>query len=547
MNLPHVFSTPQFGQFKRVAIGMAAFTLILLVINVFVIGGDAFVYTFNASLSAPLAVIITVSAAAIWRQMSREKQYRYLWTGFVVGWALWALAELIWALYSILGQEVPYPSLADLFWMVGYIPMGIGLIARIRTMRIKPAPSQRVIIWGASAAVVLITVVFVLVPILQDFDSQRLIESILDLVYPLADLFLACIVWWMFFTYEKGFYGFGWRLLTVGFIVMTLSDLLFTYATWQGLYYPDMEANLLSRLAIDVPYVVADLIWFLGIYALRILLRTRPSIELADIQPRMVPRYGHILVYLKSDNTVISVSSNFDRFFKADSVQGRLLTDVLAMSEQDAHTLFEALRDEGRAADLPIQVRDYSDALQKIELCGVATLNPQKEYSGANILLRIPVEDMSFDETLNPYSRSMVRHLLKQSGSNYQVGIATFLSDYYLAYIKVLLELVSHEGGETMSRSLLNELLKTSQEHNWHMRFNLQTVLEGDYSLEVLREALPLLLETAQQFVSRVMDPDIVDAQMQKVSMQFSEAVRRDIARYSRAESEVRFADSRDV
>ena len=539
MNLPHIFSNPQF---KRATIAAAIFILILLTTNIFVIGGDSFVRSFNSSPDAPLAIIVTVTAASIWRQTSTEKQLRHLWTGLVVGWALWALAEIIWAFYSILGQEVPYPSLADLFWVVGYIPMGIALLVRIRTMPAKPTQSQNLIIWGVSAATILITSIFVFIPVFQGFDPQRLVESILNLIYPLADLFLVIIVWRMFLTLEKGDYGFGWRLVTVGLMLMTFSDLSFTYATWQELYYPNMEANTLSRLVVDVPYTVSYLILFLGIYALRILLSEQHPIELAD-PPRMVPLYGHILIYTKSDNTVMAVSPNFDRFFKSNAVKGKSLAEVLTISDQDEHAIFERLQIERKIADLPIQIQNHFGVSQRVELCGMAIHNPRKEYSGANILLRIPVEEnVSFDEALCQDDRSMVKYLLNRSGSNYKAKIGQFLLDYYLAYIKALFKFVFREGGETMSQSLLDGLLETSKKHNWQMRFNLQTILDGDYSLEVLREALPILLETAKQFASGVTDPEIVGAQMQTLSMQFSEAVHRDVAFYCEEKSEVRFA-----
>ena len=533
MNLPHIFSD---RRFRIVAAAFAIFILILLAINLFLIGGDIFVFTLNSSLNAPLAILVTLFAAFIWRRMSTEKQRRRLWAGLVLGWALWAIAETIWAVYSVLGQEVPYPSLADLFWVVGYLPMGIGLLARVRTMPTKPTRNENLLIWGTSAATVLITFVFVFLPIIQGFDPEGLVESVLNLLYPLADLCLLIIVWRLFFTYEKGDYAFAWRLLTFGFILMTFSDFVFTYASWQEIYYPEMKATVLSRLVIDFPYTASYAIWLLGIYALFILRGEEHPIELGA-QPRMVPSYGHILLYTKSDNTVISVSPNFGRLFKGGAVEGRSLAEALAISEQDERAIVEKLKLEQKVADLPVQIRNRSGAAQEVKLCGVAIASAQGEYAGANILLRIPVEDGSFDDALDQDARLMTQYLLDRSGSNYSAEIGQFLLDYHLAYIKVLLKLVSHEGGEAMSQSLLDKLLETSKEHNWQMRFNPQTVLEGDYSLEVLREALPILLETAKQFAVRVTDPNVVAAQMQALDRQFSEAVHRDAARYCKKES----------
>ncbi|HEV8387689.1 MAG TPA: hypothetical protein VGQ03_08705 [Nitrososphaera sp.] len=44
------------------------------------------------------------------------------------GLVLYLIAEILWAYYSIgIGIEVPFPSLADAFWLAAYAPFGYGL------------------------------------------------------------------------------------------------------------------------------------------------------------------------------------------------------------------------------------------------------------------------------------------------------------------------------------------------------------------------------------------------------------------------------------
>lgn len=43
------------------------------------------------------------------------------YTGLTIGLSLWLAAESIWAYYEIvLGEESPFPSIADAFWLAGY-------------------------------------------------------------------------------------------------------------------------------------------------------------------------------------------------------------------------------------------------------------------------------------------------------------------------------------------------------------------------------------------------------------------------------------------
>ena len=540
--MPRILSN---RQFQWAAIAAAIVALVILAINIFLIGGDGFVFAFNSSLNPPLAILVTILAAVIWRQMSAEKHSRLLWAGMLIGWALWSLAETVWAIYTISGQELPYPSMADFFWLLGYIPMGIGLVTRVLTMPTKPNRSQNMIIWGASAATILIAVAFIFRPILQSFDPDRLIESILNIIYPLADLFLLIIVWRLFFTYEGGDYGFAWRLLVVGFIFMTVSDFIYTYSTWQELYYPDSKVNLISWLLVDFPYTMSYLMWFLGVHALRILLREQPYVE-AVIQPKMVRRYGHVLVYTKNDDSVIDVSPNFSRLYDVDNIAGKPLAEVLSVSEQVVHSICEEIRVEGIVADLPIEVVSRSGVSHDARLCGVAIFNRQDEYTGADLLVRVPIEDDSFDKALSQEARGMVRHVLDHSGSNYKAEIRQFLADYHLSYLRSLLNVASSQGGAAMSQSLVDELQETARKHNWQLQLNAQTVLDSTvYPLELLREALPVLVETAKAFVSNMTGPAFVEAHMKELSSRFSEAVHEDAARYGKMGSEVAFADNR--
>src|SRR5512140_2446280 len=147
-----VFSDRQFRWVTYIVVTIAA---IILLVNLLLLGGNSFVFSLNSAINAPMAIVITIAALAAWQKVGTEKNKRLLWAGILIGWALWALAEIIYSLYSILGQEAPFPSIADIFWMAGYIPMGLGLYLRSRTMPVKPTRNQTMTI----AAFSIITIV----------------------------------------------------------------------------------------------------------------------------------------------------------------------------------------------------------------------------------------------------------------------------------------------------------------------------------------------------------------------------------------------------
>jgi hypothetical protein len=534
MHVSDIFSN---RQFRGAAIFVGVFTLILLLINLFLIGGDFFVFSFNSSINAPLAIIITIAAGLAWHQMGIEKRRRRLWAGLLVGWALWALAEVIYALYSILGQEAPYPSVADIFWLVGYIPLGLGLLVRIRRIPTKPTRSQALIIAGVTTATIFIAAIFVFLPTFQSFDPSQLFESLLNLAYPLADCVLLIIVWRLFFTYEKGAYGFGWRLLALGFISLTIADLVYLYAnsTDPILYYPDLRANFISRFGSDVPYSLSYLFWMLGIFALRIPPQKEQQPVAAAIALKRPQKYGHILVFTKSDDSVIDVSSNFGRLFATPQIKGRSLATLLHISEQASLSICDKVHTGKKVADLPLHIPDSLLGPLDASLCGTAIFDNEGKRSGMNLLLMIPTEIESFDAPLSLENKAIVKRLLDQTGSDYKKEIGPFLLVYHLPYLQAMMKATLSQGGPQMAQELLEELKNTSREHHWQMQFNPETVLENaDYPLDVLRQALPALLGTAKRFVTRITDTITVKTMIQEMDARFDDAVHKDIELYGK-------------
>jgi len=533
MNLPPIVSS---RQFKTIALVTAGLSLVYIFINAFVFGGDEFVTGLNNNLTVPLAILTVVLSIILGQNAGNTKNNRYHWRHMIAGWALWTVAEILWTVFAILQQEVPYPSWADFFWLLGYLPMWLGLLSRARSLPVKPTSGQLAVIGGITLATVIFTIVFVLQPIIQNNDPEQLLESILNLVFPLFDLLLLIIILYLFFGYEQGDYGFGWRLLLIGFLVHQISNLVFSSASSFDLYYPEQKANWISTLAIDVPYNLSYVFWAVGIYVLGLILGEHSTFEL-NTQPRPVPN-THILIFTKSDGEIIDVSHNFHSFFAFEAAKGKSLEQALELTEADAREIKERIRAGKKLSDQKIQLKRASGTLQDGWLCGVAIYSPQGEYSGANYLIRTQVdEDQTLDNKLSEAEKSVVRHFLAHNISNEGSEIRQLLLGYYLSQIKALFNLAFHEGGATMSQLLLDELQATSQHYGWKIKLTPQDILDGQaYPIEVLRNALPIFLETAKRFVSRINGEELVEAELQRLQDQMGATVHKNISRYGKVD-----------
>ena len=163
------------------------------------------------------------------------------------GVAVWGLGSIIWAYYNfVLAIEAPYPSLADVgyllsypFYVVGLINLGkgIGAYHKLKTN------------WGRVALVSvpivgLALTYFVFVTIARggefDYQDSSLLKLVFDIGYPLGDAVIVTAIGLVYGLSYRIFGGrFKWpiNLLFIGQFLVYLSDFGFSYTTTQGTFY----------------------------------------------------------------------------------------------------------------------------------------------------------------------------------------------------------------------------------------------------------------------------------------------------------------------
>jgi hypothetical protein len=107
----------------------------------------------------------------------------------LAGFVLWSLGETLWAYYDVQpGAEAPFPSIADLAWAVGYLPLWIALYLRYRSIEVRGGSGVWVALVAVGSIAVLVTQ-FILRPIISDPEYAGF-EKFLSVLYPVGDLIL---------------------------------------------------------------------------------------------------------------------------------------------------------------------------------------------------------------------------------------------------------------------------------------------------------------------------------------------------------------------
>jgi len=176
-----------------------------------------------------------------------KQRFSLVWFSFTLGMALWFLGETGWAIYTLLlGVEIPYPSVADVFWLSGYVPFFMALCLYVKTF--ASVLSKRTL--GISMLTVFALSVLVsatlITPILG--AEEDAITMLVDFAYPLLDLVLFSVAVLGLVVFFKGKLGESWLLINMGILSNVGADMLFSYTTAQETYYSGHFLELLFHL-----------------------------------------------------------------------------------------------------------------------------------------------------------------------------------------------------------------------------------------------------------------------------------------------------------
>ena len=157
---------------------------------------------------------------------------------------LWCLGEAAWGFYEV-GRHIPfpYPSLADIFYLAGYLPAIISVVLALRFL--SSGLTEMKVMVSSLVGLMIIGLVFsfLLNPLLS--NSTGVLAKVLDLAYPSLDSVLLILAIMMLLIFEGAPPSMPWLWISVGMILTTIADISFSVGTLQGWYYSGHPIELL--------------------------------------------------------------------------------------------------------------------------------------------------------------------------------------------------------------------------------------------------------------------------------------------------------------
>lgn len=213
-----------------------------------VLNGEGTLYS-NVLAVAASGSAFFLSLQVIYRQKTNGLFPR-LYASLGLALALWFTAEAIWAYYEVVvGIETPFPSLADAFWLAGYIPFFYFLVGILKHFLGMSKSMLFPLLAMSSIGVVLLGNILLSLYQSADLTSQEgIISYTIGSAYPVADMFLIVPAAAAFYKLRTGKLTFTpWALIVVATILFIIGDVGFAYSSiaemadmalvWNPLYY----------------------------------------------------------------------------------------------------------------------------------------------------------------------------------------------------------------------------------------------------------------------------------------------------------------------
>ena len=191
---------------------------------------------------APLvAGVGCVSARRGYAPGDRE---RFVWTTGAVAALAWAAGRVVFAGYQWWGgTALPYPSIADGFFVLFYLLLGLALALEIRLVAPMVERVVRLSLLALGVAGWALGFVFIVEPII--LSPVSMVEKFLALFYPTVAVFLIPAGLMPALGFRGGSSAYSWVAVAIAALCLALASLGYAFLTWYDLYSDVHSINAL--------------------------------------------------------------------------------------------------------------------------------------------------------------------------------------------------------------------------------------------------------------------------------------------------------------
>ena len=181
-------------------------------------------------------VLLTIPAVAfsVLAARSMHGRLRAAWLAMGIGLLGWGVGEAIWVYYEVTLNRVPFPSIADIAFLL--LPVGACLALLLFPAEHVVQSRGRLFLDGVIVAgsLFLVSWVTILAPLYWSNEETPL-GFVVSLAYPISDIVVVTMSA-VVLVRSSGAHRLSLTLLTIGLACIALADSAFAYLSVQGQY-----------------------------------------------------------------------------------------------------------------------------------------------------------------------------------------------------------------------------------------------------------------------------------------------------------------------
>lgn len=211
----------------------------------------------------------------------------------------WFTAEQLWNFYEqILGID-PFPSIADVFYILAPFFMFISLTIFLKSF--KKQISKKIIFFAISVSAVLLIPTVV---IIYESSHDDLLEIVIGIIYPVSDsIVLAPVIITILFVIKKKTNPF-WMMILIGMLMFIVADTLFLFLTSTDEYF--------THHPVEILWLLSYLIWFYSLWrsihnSKYVLSTDKEIFDHQQHEIQKLTKYGIVIFLIIIDITVVII------------------------------------------------------------------------------------------------------------------------------------------------------------------------------------------------------------------------------------------------
>jgi hypothetical protein len=188
---------------------------------------------------------------------------RNVWLAIGIGMLSYFLGGLFFGYTEIVLKEEPIVSLGDVFFVVTYLFLGVGMISAVASSRLNLEKWQWMIVLAIGALGSALAWLITHQPQGADKLSEQVpsrvenIASILSTVYIVSDVLLLIIATTLLLAFWGGRVSLSWRMIAAAAFSLYIADMWFEYAT-------NWIPNYQSGEILEVFWVMSGVLFGMG-------------------------------------------------------------------------------------------------------------------------------------------------------------------------------------------------------------------------------------------------------------------------------------------